>query len=199
MRQAALYLAAGLCLILIVSLAWWTRDYLPRVSEEAVQTTTTYTVQEGDTAAAIAEAFRVAPDALAEANDKDGPTLTVRPGEILVVPEPESGIAQVWSVHLAGLAAEFFGVLLSFWLAAMAAVLPKTIRRQILGISLVLGLVSYASAQAVAVKDPVLTPQFVFASLKDGFLWSAAFPMLARLLGIREPQANDPPPEAPES
>lgn len=190
MRQAALYAAAALCLILIVSLAWWTRDFLPAVPAEAVETVTRYTVQEGDNATAIAQAFRVAPQALAEANEQADPLkLTVQPGQVLLVPQAEPSLGTVWKVHLGGLGAEILGVLLSFALAAMAGALPSHIRRQILGISLVLGIVSYAAAQAVATKEAALTPQFVFGALKDGFMWAAAFPMLAQVLGIREPRA----------
>ena len=29
MRSATLYLTAALCLVLIVSLAWWSRDFVP--------------------------------------------------------------------------------------------------------------------------------------------------------------------------
>lgn len=190
MKQAALYAAAALCLILIVSLAWWTRDFLPAVPAEAVETVTRYTVQEGDNAAAIAQAFRVEPQALAEANEQADPLkLTVQPGQVLLVPLPQPSLGTVWKVHLGGLGAEILGVLLSFALAAMAGALPRHIRRQILGISLVLGIVSYASAQAVATKEATLTPQFMFGALKDGFMWAAAFPMLAQVLGIREPRA----------
>ncbi len=190
MKQAALYAAAALCLILIVSLAWWNRDFMPAVPAEAVETVTRYTVQDGDDLAGIATSFRVAPQALAEANDQADPVkLRVQPGQVLLVPEPEPTLGAVWKVHLGGLGAEILGVLLSFALAAMAGALPRQIRRQILGISLVLGIVSYAAAQAVATKEALLTPQFVFAAIKDGFMWAAAFPMLAQVLGIRDPRA----------
>ncbi len=191
MRKAALYLAAGLCLMLIVSLAWWTRDFMPHVPADAVETVTRYTVQTGDTAATIASAFEVAPIQLAEANAMADPAqLEIKPGQVLLVPQAEHSLTSTWGAHLGGLGAEVLGVLLSFWLAAMAGVLPKHIRRQILGISLALGIVSYAAAQAVAVKQATLTPQFVFAAIKDGFMWAAAFPMLAQVLGIREPVAG---------
>lgn len=191
MRRAALYLAAALCLVLIVSLAWWTREFIPRVPQDAVETTTHYTVQEGDSTALIAEAFQVAPADLAKANAMADPAqLQVTPGQVLLVPQPAPSLTSTWGAHLGGLGAEVLGVLLSFWLAAMAGVLPRHIRKQILGISLALGLVSYAAAQAVAVKEAALTPQFVFAAIKDGFMWAAAFPMLAQVLGIREPVAG---------
>ena len=191
MRQAALYLAAALCLVLIVSLAWWTREFIPRVPQEAVETVTHYTVQEGDSAALIAEAFQVAPDQLSLANAIADPSqLQVKPGQVLLVPQRAPSLTSTWGAHLGGLGAEVLGVRLSFWLAAMAGVLPKRIRKQILGISLALGIVSYAAAQAVAVKEALLTPQFVFAAVKDGFMWAAAFPMLAQVLGIREPVAG---------
>jgi hypothetical protein len=61
---------------------------------------------------------------------------------------------------------------------------PRRFKRQILGLSLVLGVVSYSTANAATVVGPVLTPQHVFSSVKDGFVWAAAFPMCARAFGL---------------
>ena len=74
---------------------------------------------------------------------------------------------------------------------------PKSIRGQILGISLVLGIASYSAAMATRVVNPPLTPQFVFGAVKDGFVWAAAFPMFARAFGMRDPTDPTPAPVAP--
>lgn len=185
MRSATLYVAAALCLVLIVSLAWWTRDFIP-LPPEPDALTTQYTLQEGDSPESVAEAFRVSEAALAEANAAASiDQLPGTAGSTIVIPGGRD-LARTWSVHAAGLLFELIGVLLSFWLAAMIGLLPRRVRAQVFGISLVLAIVSYAASQSVATSNPLLTPQFLFGALKDGFLWSAAFPMLAKLLGIRE-------------
>ncbi len=185
MRSATLYVAAALCLVLIVSLAWWTRDFIP-LPPEPDALTTQYTLQEGDSPESVAEAFRVSEAALAEANAAASiDQLPGAAGSTIVIPGGRD-LARTWGVHAAGLLFELIGVLLSFWLAAMVGLLPRSVRAQVFGISLVLAIVSYAASQSVATSNPLLTPQFLFGALKDGFLWSAAFPMLAKLLGIRE-------------
>jgi hypothetical protein len=191
MRSATLYITAALCLVLIVSLAWWTRDFVP-APPDPEGLVTRYTLQEGDTPESVAEAFRLPFEDLAAANGASGiAQMPSSPGSVLTIPS-ERSLASTWGVHGAGLVAEMLGVLLSFWLAAMIGLLPKPVRGQIFGISLVLALVSYAAAQSVAATNPSLTPQFLFGALKDGFMWSAAFPMLARLLGIKNVEAIQP-------
>jgi hypothetical protein len=179
-RQALLYLLAAVFLALIVSVAWWTREV--RLGPAA----TVYEVQSGDTPAAIAERFEVSPAALAEANEAPPGAFAPRPGDEILIPAPASAPLAVWGVHGVGLVAEVVGVLMSFWLALVAGLLPARVRGQILGIGLVLGLASYAAGQAVAEADPRLTPQFVFESIKDGFTWAAAFPLFARAFGVRD-------------
>lgn len=191
MRAATLYIAAAICLVLIVSMAWWTREFIPLPPDpSAVETTVRYEVQAGDSAEAIAEGFKIDLGELTAANPSsmagDAP---LQPGETLVIPMPDAGLLSTWGVHGLGLLAELVGVLLSFWLAAMTGILPKTVRRQVFGIAAVLAIVSYAASQSVAAENPLVTPQFVFGALKDGFMWSAAFPMLARLLGIKDAEA----------
>ncbi len=191
MRAAALYLVGAVLLVAIVSIAWWTRGFLPPPpAPDAVRTT--YTAQAGDTVDSVAASLDVEAQALADANDKSSTTAALAPGETLDVPAPAPSLVDTWKVHGVGLGAQILGVLLSFWLSILTGVLPKTpLRRQVLGISLVLGIASYASAQAVA-GDARLTPQFVFGAIKDGFLWSAAFPMFARVLGVKDPTAAPP-------
>lgn len=191
MRSAALYIAAAICLVLIVSMAWWSREYIPIPPHaDAVEVTTTYRVQEDDTVAGIAEGFLIDETALAAANEISAAGgMTIEPGQVIRIPTPERGLVDTWGVHGLGLLAELIGVLLSFWLASMVGLLPKGVRNQIFGISSVLAIVSYAASQSVAVDNPMTSPQFLFGALKDGFMWSAAFPMLARLLGIKDIEA----------
>ena len=130
------------------------------------------------------------PQRVAEANDLPSTDSQPQPGTALTVPAPETTTWSEWGTHLLGLAGTVLGVFMSLWLALVAGLLPKPIRRQLLGISLVLGISSYAASAAVA--GPVLlTPAYIFGTIKDGFAWAAAFPMLARALGIRD----TPPPE----
>ena len=187
MRAVTLYLAAAACLILIVSMAWWTREFIPTPDPDTVKTTMSYTVQTGDSVESIAEDFHVDAEVLAEANiGRLSPGSEVEPGQTVVIPEPDSGLIDIWGVHGLGLLAELIGVLLSFWLSAMIGILPKRVRGQIFGIAAVLAIVSYAASQSISSANPLLTPQFIFGALKDGFMWSAAFPMLARLIGIKD-------------
>ncbi len=186
MRSALLYVVAAACLALIISVAWWTREYIGPMPDPAA-ITVTYTTTSEVTVASVAESFKVEPSALAEANDVS-PTTTVPAGTTLDVPVAESSYFTVWGTHAAGLGAVILGVLLSFWLGRLTGVTPKIASRQILGISLVIGIVSYAADHAVG-PNPAFTPQFVFTSLQVGFMWAAAFPMAARALGMKDPKA----------
>ena len=190
MRQGILYVFAALALVLIVSVAWWTKSSIEK-------NTQTYTVQAGDTAASIAEDHAISETALATANDAEVGKVPVVTGQVLLIPSPSPTPITVWFTHLVGILGTMLGVFMSLWLALVAGLLPKPIRKQVLGISLVLGLVSYASTYAVIGTAVVLTPTYLFITIKDGFAWAAAFPMLARAIGIREAaQAGSPPPPA---
>lgn len=105
---------------------------------------------------------------------------------MLIALAPQPTTSSEWVVHLAGLAAETFGVFLSFYLARAAGMIPRRLRGQILGLSLVLGVASYATANAAALVTPPLSPQVVLGSIKDGFVWAAAFPMFANAFGMAE-------------
>ncbi len=186
MRKGILYLFAAAALALIISVAWWTREYVARHYESQV-----HTVQAGETAEGIANDYGVTLDELASANDAQPEAMSVTPGEPIVVPIPSPTPVNEWLTHLIGLGGTVLGVLMSLWLALVAGLLPKRIRGQVLGISLVLGVASYASTYAVVQGPVLLTPTFLFIAIRDGFAWAAAFPMLARALGIRD----TPPPE----
>ena len=200
MRQGLLYVFAAAALVLIVSVAWWTRE---RLQQDVVS----YVVRPGDTARTIAEDHGVTVVQLAEANQSDEPEPTLTPGDTVLIPSPSPTPATVWFTHLIGIAGEMLGVFMSLWLALVAGLLPRTIRRQVVGISVVIGLTSYASTYAVVGTDVLLTPAYLFGTIKDGFAWAAAFPMLARAIGIqdvppagstaRDADVDTPPPPAP--
>lgn len=190
MRQGLLYVFAALALVLIVSVAWWTKSSLE-------QDARTYTVQAGDTELDIALDHSVSVTDLAVANNAEVGKIPVETGKVLAIPSPSPTPVTVWFTHLVGILGVMLGVFMSLWLALAAGLLPKPIRKQVLGISMVVGLVSYASTYAVVSQDVVLTPTFLFIAIKDGFAWAAAFPMLARALGIREAERADSAPPAP--
>jgi len=187
MRSALLYIVAAACLALIISVAWWTREFVSPTPDPA-SVSVVYTAQEGDTVDSVAGSFRIPPSDLAAANDLTTTAAPLTPGEELTVPLAESSYFAVWGAHAAGIVAVIVGVLLSFWLGRLTGITPKIASRQILGISLVIGIVSYAADHAVG-PNPPLTPQFIFTSLQVGFMWAAAFPMAARALGMRDPTA----------
>lgn len=184
MRSALLYIIAAAFLALIVSVAWWTREFVgPTPDPAAMQVT--YTAQAGDTLDSVAESMKIPPADLAAANDLPATNAPLTPGTTLTVPVAESSYFATWGVHLAGLGAVIVGVLLSFTLARLTGVMPKRASRQILGVSLIIGLAAYSAAHAVG-PNPAFTPQFVFTSLQIGFMWAAAFPMVARALGMKD-------------
>jgi LysM repeat protein len=186
MSKTMLYLFAALAIVLMVSVAWWTREYMTKHLPQV------YVVQAGDTPQTIAEAKKVTAEDLASANDAQPDAWIIVPGKPITIPPPKTTAVDEWWTHLVGLGGTILGVFMSLWLALIAGLLPKPIRRQVLGISLVLGLTSYATTHAVAGPVVLLSPAFLFASIKDGFAWAAAFPMLARALGIRDaPGAAD--------
>lgn len=205
MRSAMLYVLGAACLVGIVSIAWWSREFMPPPVTTAA-TQGVYTVQPGDDLQSVAAAFDVPPESLVQANPSiQSTTDSLTPGEEITIPPADPSLTEIWGIHLVGIGAEILGVFLSFWLAIATGILPKTrVRRQVLGISLVLGFVSYAATMAI-LPNPTLSPQFVFMAVKDGFVWAAAFPMFARALGIRElpppeplaPAEPDPPVEPP--
>jgi hypothetical protein len=189
MRKGLLYVLAAIFLVVIVSVAWWSLAAQQKAGGG------TYTVQPGDTVASVTKQFGVSATALADANGITPTALPMKmtPGQTIEVPPTEQTSVDVWKTHLVGLTAEIVGVLMSFWLAMAGGLLPREIRRQVLGISLVLGVAAYSANQGVAPGTPQLTPQFIFNAIANGFAWSAAFPLFARAFGIRE-QAPAPPP-----
>lgn len=190
MRQGILYVFAAGALALMVSMTWWTQRYVAEHYEAQV-----YTVQPGDSIVSIANETGTTPENLAEANGGNVEDLKVTPGEQIIVPPPESTSPAEWGTHALGIAGTILGVFMSLWLALVAGLLPRRIRRQVLGISLVLGLTSYATTYAAVGGSVQLTPTYLFIAIRDGFAWAAAFPMLARALGIRDA----PPAQAPAS
>jgi LysM repeat protein len=185
MRQGILYVFAAGALALMISMAWWTQRYSAEHYQPQV-----YTVQVGDTAVSIAQEHGTAVIDLAKANSVTSNGLKIAPGQQIIIPPPSPTPASEWATHALGIAGTVLGVFMSLWLALVAGLLPRGIRRQVLGISLVLGLTSYATTYAVAGAPVQLTPAYLFGAIKDGFAWAAAFPMLARALGIRDAPAK---------
>jgi hypothetical protein len=174
MSRRLLALAAGLMAVVLL-VGWATavqRDrYLSGIRAQ-------------ETLAHVVAAYELSADDLMRA-DGLGVTLTAVPeGKLLIDPAPAASLSSVWGVHAVGMLAEVAGVLMSFWLARAAGMVPQRLKGQILGLSLILGVVSYSTAHATSVVGPVLTPQHLFASLKDGFVWAAAFPMFGRAFGL---------------
>ncbi len=178
MKSAMLYILGGLMLALVVSVAWWTR---------MVVEPTPHVMTQGETVVELVRDFGVSAEAIADANNVSISELQAfGTGDLVAIPRPAPSGIGVWKVHGFGLAAEILGVALSFWLALVAGLLPKGYRQQMLGISAALGLASYAGSHAVAGQAPVLTPEFLFSSIKDGFAWAAAFPLFASVFGVNK-------------
>lgn len=184
MRSALLYVLAAVCLALIVSVAWWSRE----VTLRSVQPTP-YAVRGGDTITSIARDQGLSPGVVAELNNMEVEH-PLTPGQKIQLPAKETAPPNMWLVHAAGLGAEILGVLMSFWLSLVAGLLPAGFRKQVLGISAVLGLASYAAGHAADTTALDLTPQFVFRAITDGFAWSSAFPLFARAFGITADRAQ---------
>lgn len=188
MKALALYVLATAFLIVIGLVGWsgWRGAPLGGGLTLHASSLQTVTIGEGgDTVPGVADRLGVSADALAKANDLAA-TATLDAGAELTVPPEATDWRKAFSTHAAGLGAAFIGVFMSFWLSLAVGIVAKGYRAQILGISFVLALASYAATQASAAGQPVLTPQFLFASIKDGFAWSSAFPMFAWALGIRD-------------
>ncbi len=182
MKAAVLYVLAGLMLALIVSVAWWTR-----LAEKPSE----HTVRQGETIETLAADFGVEPELIARTNGTTVDEFNIRPGEPVLVPAVPATGSGVWLAHGAGIVAEIGGVLLSFWLALVAGIVVRGYRQQILGISVALGIASYAASHAGVDQAIAITPGFLFASMKDGFMWAAAFPLFAAAFGMKEREGTN--------
>lgn len=188
MKALALYVLATGFLIVIGLIGWsgWRGAPLGGGLTMHASALHTVTVGEGgDTIPGVAGKLGISAESLAKANDLAA-TATLDAGTELTVPPEATDWREAFSTHAAGLGAAFIGVFMSFWLSLAVGIVAKGYRAQIFSISFVLALASYAATQASAAGQPVLTPQFLFASIKDGFAWSSAFPMFAWALGIRD-------------
>lgn len=177
MKGALLYILAGLMLVLIVSVAWW-----ERLAEQPSE----HIVRQGETLTSISTDLGVEPGAIADANGVEVNEIIIRPGVTILVPKVPTTGTGVWLAHGAGIIAEITGVLLSFWLGLVAGIVPRGYRQQILGISAALGVASYAANYAGTDQAISITPGFLFTSIKDGFMWAAAFPLFAAAFGMRQ-------------
>ncbi|MFQ5460241.1 MAG: LysM peptidoglycan-binding domain-containing protein [Anaerolineae bacterium] len=185
MKSALLNGLAAVFLAAIAAVAWSTHGLPPAPVDHP------YTVASGDTAPSIAGDADLSLTELAEANASTAASFRPVPGQVIIIPAPKPTLSDEIAIHGAGLAAEIVGVIMSLWLAFFTGLLAKGHRRQIVAISLVLGVASYAADQAGGTRVPAVTPSFLFAALRDGFAWSAAFPMFARALGLRDRSPTD--------
>lgn len=143
-----------------------------------------YVAQAGDTWENVALRYSVSVRTLLRANRLAQASRPIRQGESLVIPPPGPTPGEVWQAHGFGILAEAVGVAISLWLTKAAGLLPKRLRKGVVSLSLAIALVSYATAQAVATEPlTYVSPQFVFASIKDGFTWSTSMPLIARAFG----------------
>ncbi len=167
---------AGVSILIIAATSWSTWMTVPPPAGWY------HVVQAGETLASIALKYGVTVEALAQANDIT-PTEDVYPGQSLLIPERRISRLEEWGVHLLGLGGEAVGVFISLWLTRAAGLLPNHVRRQIVGISLAIALVSYATSQAAQRGAAILSPQFLFQTIKDGFAWSTSLPLFAKAFG----------------
>ena len=171
---------AFLTLVIVVAVSVTTYLTWP-----AVQPSRNYVAQVGDTWENVARRYGISVRALLRANRFTQITRPIREGEDMVIPPQGPTPVEVWQAHGFGMLAEVLGVAISLWLTKAAGLLQKRMWKGILGLSLVIALISYATAQ-MATPDPLayVSPQFILASIKDGFTWSTLIPLLARAIGV---------------
>jgi len=172
-----LVVLAGVMLGVIVLGGWLTTSSIEQVAEP---------LPVPDTIDVLTQAAGISPQDFSFGDEDQMSIAVLDEDRMLIALAPQATTRSEWLVHLAGLAAETFGVFLSFYLARAAGMIPRRLRGQILGLSLVLGVASYATANAAALVTPPLSPQVLLGSIKDGFVWAAAFPMFANAFGMAD-------------
>jgi LysM repeat protein len=177
-KRGDIYLLAALLLLfLVIDIGQATWLLTPPLTRK-------YVVQPGQTLADVANRHHVSEGAILQANGLR-PGAPVEAGQILAIPLPALAPLRERSVQWVGLAGTVLGVLISFWLTSVTALLPKDSRPRIFCISLGLALISYVTVQVSSSEVPaIITPLFVFNAIKDGFAWSTSVPLLAKALGF---------------
>jgi len=177
-KGASIYLLIGALLLFLiadVSLATWLLT--PPLTRQ-------YVVRPGETLADIADKYKVHKQAILQANNLR-PGSPIQTGQVLSIPLPPLAPLLEWELQLVGLAGTLIGVFISFWLSNVAGLLPQGLRARILGISLAVAIISYATIQTSNREVPAtITPLFVLNCIKDGFAWSTSLPLLAKVLGV---------------
>ena len=144
-----------------------------------------YTAQPGDTWENLALRYSVSVRGLMRANRLATASRPLREGESVVIPPPRPAAAEVWRANGIGILAEVVGVAIALWLASSAGLLPKRTRRGVVSLSLILAIASYGAGRLVATEPlSFLSPLLVFATVKDGFTWSASLALIARAAGV---------------
>lgn len=145
---------------------------------------TSYTVQAGDTWENLALRYSLSTRSLLRANRRSAGSPPLREGETVVVPPAPPMPVELWQAQGLGIMGEAIGVSIGFWLARKAGLMPKRLRRGVLGLSLTIAAVSY-SARLVVASEVLshVSPQAVFAAVKDGFVWSTSMALAAKAFG----------------
>jgi LysM repeat protein len=144
-----------------------------------------YTAQPGDTWENLALRYSVSVRGLLRANGLAALSRPLREGESVVIPPPRPAPAEVWQANGLGILAELAGAAVGLWLAARVGLLPKRVRRGMVTLSLALAAVSYGAGRVVAIEPlALLSSEFIFAAVKDGFTWSASLALIARAAGV---------------
>ncbi len=183
-KRGGIYLLIGLLLLFLiidVGLATWLLT--PPLTRR-------YVVQPGETLTDIANRYKVHEQTILQQNSLR-PGTPVQPGQVLSIPLPPLAPLLEWEMQLAGVAGTLIGVFISFWLSSLAGLLPQGLRGRILGISLAVAIISYATIQTNSHEVPAtITPLFVLNCIKDGFAWSMSLPLLATALGFGSTQST---------
>jgi LysM repeat protein len=177
-KRGDIYLLAALLLLfLVIDIGQATWLLTPPLTRK-------YVVQPGETLADVAGRYHVAGAAILQASGLHS-GIAVEPGLVLSIPLPALASLRQWNVQWVGLLGTLVGAALSFWLALVTGLLPRSARFRIFAISLALALIGYAALQVSSSEVPaIITPLFVFDAIKDGFAWSISVPLLAKALGF---------------
>jgi len=169
---------AGVSILVIAATSWFTWMTVPPPPPAGGY----HVVRRGEDLYSIALRYGVDVKTLAQANNITSPE-DIYPGQRLFIPERRISRLEEWGVHILGLAGEAVGVFISLWLTRAAGLLPRRARKQIVGISLAIAVVSYATSQAAQKGTVTVSPQFLFQTIKDGFAWSTSLPLFAKAFG----------------
>ena len=181
-RRARRFFVGYAFLALLVIAAVSAATYLTWAEPEPSRN---YTAQPGDTWENLALRYSVSVRALLRANRLATLSRPLREGESVVIPPPHPAAAELWRANGIGILAEVVGAAIGLWLASSVGLLPKRARRGVVSLSLILAVASYGAGRLVATEPlTLLSPEFIFSTVKDGFTWSASLALIARAAGV---------------